>query len=386
MSLVTANGVAVLSGTITMPIYGVWSADLVIDQPDGSGFEAGTEVTITAGDGLELAGTVVPDRTGSFVDSVHVYVDGGAAGMGLPATAKGYAQPNAYVRDVLDGIARDAGETLSDEIASSLLTTNLTAWATMQVSASQALVTLLTFVAPTANWRIRGDGKLWVGVEEWPATTAEFDILENNPSERTYDLGVDTFTVVPGIDLDGIGKVNRVEHQLSADKIRSHVWTEIPGEDRGLAGGVATIVRQEISGVDYFTLYDAKIVSQSSDGLTVDVRPGDARLPGMSKVPLRNGVAGTICKVAPGTFVRVGWDRGNPSMPYACLWQGGETVTEIDMDAALIRLGDSGAVFSVKGPALLTWLSAHTHPVVGATANASALATTGIQATKVKVT
>ncbi len=385
MALVTANDVAVLSGTIMMPLYGVWSADLVLDAPDGSGFDTGTSVTVTAGGGLDLVGTVVPDRTGSFIDTVHVRVMGGAAGMSVAAKPKGYSQPSAYVKDVLSALAGDAGETLSDDIDTALLNTNLVAWATMDVAVSQGVITLLSIVAPLANWRILADGKLWVGEETWPETKLEYDLLENNPAERTYDLGVETFTITPGIDLEGVGHVNRVEH-IIGDGIRSHVWTDIAGEDRGLAGAVATMVKQETAGIDYFTLYDAKIVTQSADGKTVDVQPGDERLPGLSKVPLRNGVAGTVCKVVPGTFVRLGWDRGNPSMPYACLWQGGETVTEIDMDAAIIRLGDSGAVFSVKGPALLTWLSSHTHPVSGATASASLAATTGILATKVKVT
>ncbi len=72
MSLVTANGVTVIGGSIMMPLRGVWSADLVIDQPDGSGFDAGTAVAIKCADGIELDGTVVPDRTGSFLDAVHV--------------------------------------------------------------------------------------------------------------------------------------------------------------------------------------------------------------------------------------------------------------------------------------------------------------------------
>ncbi len=386
MSLLTINDVNVLSGTIEAPLRGVWTADLVIDQPDGSGFSAGTAVTIKAQDGVELVGTVAPDRSGDFLDAVHVRVLGGGGGMGANIAAKAYSTPGAFVRDVLDGIAQDAGETLSSDILPALLTANLEAWNTFAIPASQNLVALLNIVAPAADWRILADGKLWCGDETWPTSSPSFEVINHDPAQATYDLGVVSPSIMPGVDVDGVGKVARVEHSVTADRIRTRVWTDLETGERGIRESIAKMVRQEIAGIDYFTLYDAKVVSQSADGATVDVQPGDPRLPGMSKVPLRLGLPGTVAKFAPGQYVRLGWDRGNPQMPYACLFQGGETVTELDLDAALIRLGDSSAVFSVKGPALLTWLSTHTHPVAGAVANASTLPTTNIQATKVKVT
>lgn len=342
MSLVTANDVTVIRGSILMPLYGVWSADIVIDQPDGTGFEAGTQVTIKSDGGVELVGTVVADRSGSFLDAIHVRVLGGGAGMAKAATVKGYMQPGAYVRDVANALAKDGGETLSSQIDNALLQTNLTAWATQEGSVSAGLVSLLDIIAPTADWRILADGKLWFGDETWPTDDSAYQLIASNPSEKTYDLGVDTFTIVPGVDLQGVGKVNRVEHSLEDGRVRSRIWAELEDEDRGVAGSVQALCRQELHKLDFFTFYDAKIVSQSADGATVDLEPADKRIPKLQRVPLRNGVAATTCKVSAGTFVRLGWDRGNPQYPFACLWQGDETVTRIsiagDTDAA--RKGD----------------------------------------------
>ncbi len=329
MSLLTVNDVNVLSGAITASLTGVWIADLVIDQPDGTGFDAGTSVTIKAEDGYELKGTVDPDRTGDFLEAVHVRILGGAGGMSKNVSKKAYNSPGATMRDVLNGIAADAGETLSSDIDSSLLSTDLSAWNTFEVGASQALVSLLKVVAPNADWRIQADGKLWCGDETWPSSSPDYEVLNHDPALAIYTLGVASPSIMPGVDVDGVGKVARVEHSIDANRIRTHIWTDMPNSERGMYEAIASIVRQEIAGIDYFTLYDAKIVSQSSDGTTVDLQPGDMRLPGMSKVPLRNGVAATVCKVSPGTFVRIGWDRGNPSMPYACLWQGGETLSSM---------------------------------------------------------
>lgn len=331
MSLIKANSVPVLSGTIALPLVGVWTADLVLDQVDGTGFDAGTRVTIKAEDGVELTGTVSPDRSGTFLDSVHVRVVGGAAGMPTVVQPRAYVQPGAYVRDVLNGIATDSGETLSTTISASLLNTNLTAWAVMSVPAVQALLALIDIIAPSAHWRILNDGKLWVGEETWTTATPEYVELSANPSEGVFDLGVDSPSIVPGCTIDGIGKIGRVEHTIEAGKIRTRVLVYMGAEERGIRGAVAAMVRQEISGIDYYTFYDAKVQSQSDDGSTVDLQPVDTRLPGMSRVPLRWGLPGVVAKFAPGTMMRLGWDRGNPQYPYACLSQGGETVTQIQI-------------------------------------------------------
>jgi hypothetical protein len=378
MSVVVTNDVNVIAGTITMPLRGVWWADLIIDQVDGKGFNAGTEVTVKCNDGIELKGTVVPDRTGSYLDAVHVRLLGGKAGMSKTVKPKGFVQPGAYVRDVLSNINDASGESLDSSVSTSFLQSNLTAWATIEQSAAQALTALLDIVAPADNWRMFGNGKLWIGAETWPTVTPQVDVLSRNPSDGSVELGVNSPSIEPGCTIDGIGKINRVEHTIESGKIRSRVWLQFDGEERGVVASIKKMVRQEIAGIDYFTLYDAKIQSQSSDGKTVDVQPGDARLPGMSKVPLRNGVAATVCKVVPGTFVRIGWDRGDPSMPYACLWQGGETASEI-------AIGGSGAQFVALANKVLTELqkiqtahNSHVHilSIVGTTGTAAAPAVT----------
>ena len=92
------------------------------------------------------------------------------------------------------------------------------------------------------------------------------------------------------------------------------------------------------SRLDYFGFYRAKVVSQSADGKTVDLQPEDDRIPGMQRVAIRSGIPGTVVKVAPGSFLRLGWDGGNPKKPSASLWDGGETVTSIEITATDIKV------------------------------------------------
>jgi hypothetical protein len=345
MSLITAKTsstqVAVLSGTVMMPLYGVWTADLVLDNPDRTGFDEGTQVDLVAVDGFMLSGTVAADRTGDFLDATHVRIVGGAGGMGKTATAKGYVQPSAFVRDVVNGLMNDSGEKLSSSAAQSFLTTNLTAWMVTARPVSECLDVLIELVAPTLGWRIRGDGKLWIGSESWASSDIEFTLLLKNPVEGFYDLGVQSPSIAPGVTLPDVGKVSRVEHTIESDKIRSRVWVPTK-QQQGVADYIETMIDHRMAKIDYFAFYDATVKSQSSDGTTVDLDVADKRIGGLQRVALRHGLAATTEKIANGSKIRLGWDRGDPRYPFAAIWDGGETVTRIsiagDTDAA--RKGD----------------------------------------------
>ena len=182
------------------------------------------------------------------------------------------------------------------------------------------------------------------------------------------------------MDVENVGKAARVEHVVSADgKTRSDVWLLADDEAQGTLPSLAKVIQNQVAHIDYFTLYDAKVVSQSADGAMVDLQPGDQRLPGLSKVPLRLGLPGTVVKFAPGQYVRLGWDRGNPQMPYACLFQGGETLTSLEVGLSPDNVAtkqDINAVLQyiaglqyLPGPGAATALSATVPPPVSIGSN-----------------
>lgn len=337
MSLVEANGVAVLSGTINRPQRGVWTADLVIDQPDGSGFDVGTQVKITTAAGLNLVGVVAPNRSGSFLDSVHVRVLGGAGGLTKAATARAYNQPGAFVRDVINGLISDSGETLAPTTDATFLATNLSAWTVMSQTCKRALDNIVETVDDSLTWRILDDGTLWVGAETWPTVSAPDAVnMTFDPKQGTYVIGEDAPSIAPGTNVDGIGHVGRVEHHLEPDSIRTVVYVASDdGVERGFKQAIKNLVGSELSrrGIDFHALYSAKVVSQNGDG-TLELKPTSPKLPGLSKVPLRHGLPAVQVQVAPGCFVLVGWDGGDPGSPYACLWGGGETLTSLSIGSA----------------------------------------------------
>ena len=101
------------------------------------------------------------------------------------------------------------------------------------------------------------------------------------------------------------------------------------------------IIRSAMRPIDYYALYRARLVAQS--GNKVDLQPDDSRLPPMAGVSLRHGLPGVSVTVSPGAYLMVGWDGGDPRKPYAELWEGGETVSEIQIAGTtpVAREGDN---------------------------------------------
>jgi hypothetical protein len=93
----------------------------------------------------------------------------------------------------------------------------------------------------------------------------------------------------------------------------------------------------------YARMYRAKVVAQSDDAETVDVRPDDPTLPDMANIPLRHGVPGARVSVAMGSYVLVGWDDGRPDHPFAGLWNRDSHVLKVSFLADRLNLGDRSA-------------------------------------------
>lgn len=137
---------------------------------------------------------------------------------------------------------------------------------------------------------------------------------------------------------------------------------------RAIIDALTADVRRQLV---YLSLYPAKVVSQNAD-FTLEVRPDAAVLPGLSKVPLRHGLPGVRVLVPAGARLLIGFDEGDPSRPYAALW-------EADAPATELRLGSQDAVDFValaakveaEITALRDYVAAHTH-LVSTTGTAAA--------------
>lgn len=109
-----------------------------------------------------------------------------------------------------------------------------------------------------------------------------------------------------------------------------------------LKRALTSIVSGILGRIDYLALYQAEVVSQS--GQTLEVRPLDQRFPDMDEVPIWHGLPGVEVTVKKGAVVLIGFRDGDPTRPFAMLWQS-ETLSDVKLTASgKVEISASGDV------------------------------------------
>jgi hypothetical protein len=225
MSYIAANNCPVLDAFISLPRSGAWYADLHVDTQDAG--EVTGPVFLAVGDAMSFQGTSVRPPS-VFADSVRVRIVGGMGTLG-----RSIAKPKSYQgvpwKLPFQDIVRDAGEALSPRSDAGLLATRLTAWATLQQPAGEALAKLMQ-AAEGACWRILPDGNVWAGYETWPAADGqlEYVLAREDTAVAALQIFSEAPALSPGYTLLG-RRIGRVTHQWHADKMVStaHWETEV---------------------------------------------------------------------------------------------------------------------------------------------------------------
>lgn len=106
---------------------------------------------------------------------------------------------------------------------------------------------------------------------------------------------------------------------------------------------IARVVRLIVGDVRYLRQYPCRV--QGQDGMTLDLLPDDAEMRGpggLQGVPLRVGLPGFTVQLKVGTRVLLGYDEGNPSKPYASLFDPGSVngIQFADGTQYIARQGD----------------------------------------------
>lgn len=212
MSL-TVGGAPILELQLTMPEQGVWVADLEVDAEQLTG-----DVVVDDGEGNRFAGRVL--RSDSLVGNLSAFVVGGKGGIGGGKVLEARHFRDVPARLVLADILRQTGEQLASSAQAGVLSVHLSAWSIVGGSAAGVAIKTLMRAAGGA-WRVLADGTVWVGVDIYPAApTFDHEELGRGDSEGSVLLGVDAFTLRPGVMLDG-RKVGRVEHRFSGPEMRT---------------------------------------------------------------------------------------------------------------------------------------------------------------------
>lgn len=122
--------------------------------------------------------------------------------------------------------------------------------------------------------------------------------------------------------------------------------------------------------IDYLALYAGTVVAQGGAN-SFDVTPDDAKVPGLSGVPIELGLPGLTLQLDLSSKPRclIGWKNGDPKLPYVTLWESGAAALKTTIDATELDLGANAVDFALKGTtyrtsqetldtALGTWLAA----------------------------
>lgn len=337
-ALITLDGADVQKGRLSLGLHGAGWADLTVasDAPPSG------QVRLVVDGGLEWVGTV--RSAGAYLLTTEVRLVGGAGGLGLPVTG---AFQGAELRDVLAEVMRQSGETQSTSCAADVLAVPLERWMLGQCTAARALDELAEAAAlhlgTSIGWRVLADGTVWMGAESWPPQAMPDDsvISAYHPDEGRAVLGCAAPSLLPGVNLDGVGRVAGVDHYIDPDRLRTEVWTaEQLDPIAKLAAAVLDRLGLNYTGaprIERLQLARARVDAVATDGSTVDVTPESDRLSPMQKVRVRQTAA--RAKVKTGARVLLAWEGGTSGGVVALpVWDDGATYSQIDVLADLVYL------------------------------------------------
>jgi hypothetical protein len=316
-----AQGVVLLGCEVTMRDVGAWRGWVEIDW-DGEA-EAPTGPFVFDIDGVEFRATVVPGRSGAWGGRMRVYVVGGAGGLDEELPVQNYAGGVTRIKTVVDDILRASGETLSSEADATILATQLPSW---QRSAGPATAALdLVLAQAGATWRVLRDGTVWVGVDSWPEVEPSGTVLESDWADGVITVAPDFPTLVPGITVRE-QKISEVRHELGPKGLRTHLHAKT------IAQLMERFTRRTQKESEYAKRYRCRVTRQNANG-TVDVLVDDERMKGrgIGSCRVRAGFPGATIKVPAGARCLVGWDDGEPTLPYVDGWESGTAFTSIDI-------------------------------------------------------
>lgn len=116
----------------------------------------------------------------------------------------------------------------------------------------------------------------------------------------------------------------------------------------------------------YMRNYDAVVQRQHADG-SVDLMPDDplVRGNGLSNVPIRHGLPGVTVKVRVGSRCLLGYANGDPTLPYAHLWDK-TAIEEISFDGGTAPIARQGDAVAVSWPPSLLITGTLAGPTPGA--------------------
>lgn len=349
----------ILDGDLALPRIGVWTARAEIDAD--AALAVGADVTIAlardkGGAPTRFAGRVV--ECVAWQGRARVIIAGGRASLAdklAPRLAsRSYvAAPHPVpVLEVVRDILADAGEALAAGAETALAGLVVSRWLRAAGTGAEALRELS---AGRFAWRVLGDGTVWAGVETWPTAapvaTAGLYETRDDGFTLTSETAPESADIVPGTVVLG-RQIVEVRYTFGAATRAALTYGE---------STLAELYRATVAAAGPHPVYGrthaATVRAQHADD-TLDLEVDTADVGAVTHVPLRLGLLGARCIVPEGTRVRLAFENGDPSRPYAA-------GLDADPSAArgVARTGDTVALkLSYTGAGSLLWHPPGTPP------------------------
>jgi hypothetical protein len=215
MSDATLNSIPIMRGDIFEPPAGAWTADLELLSEGIDNPLTGSAKLVLLGE--TFSGTIAhaPDNQESALSGnsggfIMARVVGGAGGMQTAVDPKEWAQ-GATVSMVLTELLTRAGETQALDIDPSILARTLPQWSYPTGTVETALSALTAYLGIV--WRIRRDGRVWLGKPApTPAPAPDYIIIDNAPEAGMVgwslnELGAHVDDIIDGLTIQSINWV-----------------------------------------------------------------------------------------------------------------------------------------------------------------------------------
>jgi hypothetical protein len=381
VSQVLVNGLPAFWAELRIPRIGAWDADVNVPREGGAVALPPGPVVISVGT-LTWAGFV--RRSGENKGTLSARIVGGMGGLSRTLLPRAYQ--GVPVRIPLTDLLAEVGERLSPTSDPAILGTVLQKWNRAAGPAGIALASLLA--ASGAAWRVLPDGSIWVGRDLWlPSKLVDYVYVEQAPNAGALEIVAATPSVYPG-ELFEMRRVSVVTHRFDGSRVRTRILFEEDAKEDRLKSGLLAMVRSAFPKIDFLASYWCRVVAQNPDG-TLELFPDNPlQIAGLSNVPIRYGVPGVKATVAPGARVLLGFAGGDPSQPFATVWESA-SLLKLEVLGAEVVVGTGPTQPAAVATALRTELDAlwdvlgsHVHPVA-TTGTASAQSGTASAATVV---
>lgn len=346
------NNDPVLQASVHFPMNGAWSAELQVSSDVVPA--VGDVATLTLPGPVAYRGRV--ERAGVFGERLRVRLTGGSSEWSQPIDVKHYRNSDG------DQAVRDLG--VQTEAPLEL---DLPFWTRPAGTIGNAMQTLAEMAQ--VNWRVLANGTVRMRAEAPFAVEPDAVEISRDDARGIVEVALEFSVIQPGTTFNG-DTIGDVIYDFDENSFRCRYWTESRAR---LRSALERLIRWATRDSLYLGQYTSQVVAQAADG-TLDLLPDDVRLraQGLQAVPIIHGLPGVKVKVAPGSRVLLGFENGDPRLPYAALWHEGQVLSVSiggELPVAMAALVDAALAAHV------TAFNAHTHSV---TTFGSAVTQTGV--------